>query len=140
MKKVELKSYLNKCYSSYKCSDGSRLEKSLVVLPIISISSRNLLKCKTKENRYFLNLQGCLGVTRSIFHLPRQDKYFIKVSPLYNYLTIECILLKFHLGMKALTEVHFENVLRSTLSYPNETSKECIQFLKLYLNHTKIYI
>ena len=51
---------------------------------------------------------------------------------------IECILLKFHWGMKALTEVHFqwsalalhvENVVRSTLSYPNETSKECIQFL-----------
>jgi hypothetical protein len=46
-------------------------------------------------------------------------------------LRIECILLKFHWGMKALTEVHFhvENVVRSTLSYPNETSKECIQFL-----------
>ena len=28
---------------------------------------------------------------------------------------------------------HFiENVLRSTLSYPNETSKECIQFLNKY--------
>ena len=25
-----------------------------------------------------------------------------------------------------------ENVLRSTLSYPNETSKECIQFLNTY--------
>ena len=42
------------------------------------------------------------------------------------------------LGMKALIELHFQhealprfiqNVLRSTLSYPNETSKECIQFL-----------
>jgi hypothetical protein len=52
------------------------------------------------------------------------------------WLGIECILLKFHWGMKALTEVHFqwsvvalhvENVVRSTLSYPNETSKECIQ-------------
>ena len=51
---------------------------------------------------------------------------------------IEWILLKFHWGMKALIELHFqhealplfiENVLRSTLSYPNETSKECIQFL-----------
>ena len=36
--------------------------------------------------------------------------------------------------MKALIELHFqqhfiENVLRSTHSYPNETSKECIQFL-----------
>jgi hypothetical protein len=31
-----------------------------------------------------------------------------------------------------------ENVVRSTLSYPNETSKEYIQFLQLYLNHTKI--
>ena len=33
--------------------------------------------------------------------------------------------------MKALIELHFqhENVLRSTLSYTNETSKECIQFL-----------
>ena len=49
---------------------------------------------------------------------------------------IECIILKFHWGMKALIELHFqheawyiENVLRSTLSYPNESSKECIQFL-----------
>jgi hypothetical protein len=47
---------------------------------------------------------------------------------------IEYILLKFHWGMKALIELHFqhefiENVLRSTLSYPNETLKECIQFL-----------
>ena len=36
--------------------------------------------------------------------------------------------------MKALIELHFqhefiENVLRSTISYPNETLKECIQFL-----------
>ena len=54
---------------------------------------------------------------------------------------IECILLKFHWGMKALIELHFqheallhfiENVLQSTLSYPNETSKECIQFLNKY--------
>ena len=46
--------------------------------------------------------------------------------------------MKFHWGMKALIELHFqhealpcfiENVLRSTLSYPNKTSKECIQFL-----------
>ena len=51
---------------------------------------------------------------------------------------IECILLKFHWGMKALIGLHFqheallrfiENVLQSMLSYPNETSKECIQFL-----------
>jgi hypothetical protein len=41
--------------------------------------------------------------------------------------------------MKALIELHFEHealprfnedALRSTLSYPNEASKECIQFLK----------
>jgi hypothetical protein len=53
---------------------------------------------------------------------------------------IECILLKFHWGMKALIELHFqhetlprfiENLLRSTLAYPNETSKECIQFLNI---------
>ena len=42
--------------------------------------------------------------------------------------------MKFHCGMKALIELHFqhefiENVLRLTLSYPNETLKECIQFL-----------
>ena len=51
---------------------------------------------------------------------------------------IECIILKFHWGMKALIELHFQhkalsrfikNLLRSTLSYPNETSKECFQFL-----------
>jgi hypothetical protein len=36
--------------------------------------------------------------------------------------------------------LHVENVVRSTLSYPNETSKECIQFLLLYLNHTKFNI
>ena len=55
---------------------------------------------------------------------------------------IECILLKFHWGMKALIELHFqhealprfiENVLWSTLSYPNETSKECIQFLNIII-------
>ena len=43
--------------------------------------------------------------------------------------------------VKALIELDFqhealprfiENVLRSTLSYPNETSKECIQFLSKY--------
>jgi hypothetical protein len=38
---------------------------------------------------------------------------------LFIYLRIECILLKFHWGIKALTEVH-TYVLRSTLSYPNE--------------------
>ena len=27
-----------------------------------------------------------------------------------------------------ITALHVENVVRSTLSYPNETSKECIQF------------
>jgi hypothetical protein len=52
--------------------------------------------------------------------------------------------LKFHWGMNALIELHFqhealarfiENVLRSTLSYPNETSKECIQFLNQKLPH-----
>ena len=31
-------------------------------------------------------------------------------------------------SMKRST-LHVENVVRSTLSYPNETSKECIQFL-----------
>jgi hypothetical protein len=37
-------------------------------------------------------------------------------------------LLELHFQHEALS--HFiENVLRSTLSYPNETSKECIQFL-----------
>ena len=45
-------------------------------------------------------------------------------------------------NMKALIELHFphealsrsiENVLRSTLSYPNETLKECIQFLNNYI-------
>ena len=49
--------------------------------------------------------------------------------------------------MKALIELHFqhealprfiENVLRSTLSYPNETSKECIQFLSKVEIETKL--
>jgi hypothetical protein len=49
--------------------------------------------------------------------------------------------------MKALIELHFqhvsrfiENVLRSTLSYPNKTSKECIQFLNkhTYVNYYSI--
>jgi hypothetical protein len=52
---------------------------------------------------------------------------------------------------KALIELHFqhealsrfiENVLRSTLSYPNETSKECIQFLIIVSfgeKHTTIF-
>ena len=34
------------------------------------------------------------------------------------------------LGYESVDETRFiENVLRSTLSYPNETSKECIQFI-----------
>ena len=34
------------------------------------------------------------------------------------------------LGYESVVRTCFiENVLRSTLSYPNETSKECIQFL-----------
>ena len=33
------------------------------------------------------------------------------------------------LGKFCLMSGIIENVLRSTLSYPNETSKECIQFL-----------
>ena len=46
-------------------------------------------------------------------------------------------------GMKALIELHFqhealphfiENVLRSMLSYFNETLKECIQFLNISFN------
>ena len=57
---------------------------------------------------------------------------------------IECILLKFHWGMKALIKLHFqhealprfiENILQSTLSNPNETSKECIQFLNNFQKH-----
>ena len=32
-------------------------------------------------------------------------------------------------SMKRATALHVENVVRSTLSCPNETSKECIQFL-----------
>ena len=31
--------------------------------------------------------------------------------------------------VNAFIALHVENVVRSTLSYPNETSKECIQFL-----------
>ena len=34
---------------------------------------------------------------------------------------IECILLKFHWGMKALIELHFQH--EALPSYPNETSK-----------------
>ena len=61
---------------------------------------------------------------------------------------IECILLKFHWGMKALIELHFqheaprfiENVLRSTLSYPNETATECIQFLNIFEENFTIHL
>ena len=51
------------------------------------------------------------------------------------------------LGMKALIELHFqhealpcfiENVLRSMLSYRNETSKECIQFLNMITKTTAL--
>jgi hypothetical protein len=31
--------------------------------------------------------------------------------------------------MHSFEALHVENVVRSTLSYPNEASKECIQFL-----------
>ena len=78
-------------------------------------------------------------------------KFTTKNSTILNFgvilniiIRIECILLKFHWGMKALIELHFqhealrfiENVLRSTLSYPNETSKECIQFLNTKEKHS----
>ena len=52
---------------------------------------------------------------------------------------IECILLKFHWGMEALIELHFqhealphfiENVLRSTLSYPQCNFKRMHSILK----------
>jgi hypothetical protein len=46
---------------------------------------------------------------------------------------IECILLKFHWGMKALIELHFQH--EALPSYPNETSKECIQFLNNFQKH-----
>ena len=80
--------------------------------------------------------------TSSVLHSMLNAKHFEIVYVLHHlyimHLRIECILLKFHWGMTALTEVHFQwsavalhvkNVVRSTLSYPNETSKECIQFL-----------
>ena len=36
-------------------------------------------------------------------------KYVLQGAHLYNdYLRIECILLKFHWGMKALIELHFQ--------------------------------
>ena len=47
------------------------------------------------------------------FHTPMMKMYFG-----------QC----FHTPMK-LQKNAFENVLRATLSFPNETSKECIQFL-----------
>jgi hypothetical protein len=40
--------------------------------------------------------------------------------------------LSFGLESTLKKELVIENVLRSTLSYPNETSKECIQFLNKF--------
>jgi hypothetical protein len=44
--------------------------------------------------------------------------------------------------MKSLIELQFqhEDVFRSTLSYPNETSKECIQFLNKVCISTMNYV
>jgi hypothetical protein len=81
-----------------------------------------------------INMIPLINLNRTIRFITGKFFSFI----IHKYSRIECILLKFHWGMKALTEVHFqwsavvlhvENVARSTLSYPNETSKECIQFL-----------
>ena len=50
------------------------------------------------------------------------------------------VLIELHFQHEVLIELHFqhealprfiENVLQSSLSYPNETSKECIQFLNI---------
>ena len=55
--------------------------------------------------------------------------------------SVLCYITCLFLLLEALIELHFqhetlprfiENVLRLTLSYPNETSKECIQFLNKY--------
>jgi hypothetical protein len=40
-------------------------------------------------------------------------------------------------AVENVTALHVENVVRSTLSYPNETSKECIQFLNIALRYTR---
>ena len=66
-----------------------------------------------------------VGVCR-LYRVEFADFSLFLMYMFHIHLRIECILLKFHWGMKALTEVHFqwsaiglhvENVLRSTLSY-----------------------
>ena len=63
----------------------------------------------------------------------REDQYQKYEKSVSFHLRIECILLKFHCGMKALTKVHFqwsvENVVRSTLSYPQWNFKRMYSIL-----------
>jgi hypothetical protein len=40
--------------------------------------------------------------------LSNMTNIVLRKSNIHEYLRIECILLKFHWGMKALTEVHFQ--------------------------------
>ena len=92
------------------------------------------------NNQWRSNFQQKGSNTNKI-HNEKFNYMYIKFwCDLNLIIRIECILLKFHWGMKALIELHFqhetlprfiENLLRSTLSYPNETSKECIQFLNI---------
>jgi hypothetical protein len=44
------------------------------------------------------------------------------------------------LGYESVDRTTFENIPRSTLSYPNETSKECIQFLNISIYVTPVFI
>ena len=88
------------------------------------------------NNQWRGNSNSKLSNTNKI---PNEKFNYIKFwCDLNIIIIIECILLKFHLGYESLIKLHFqhfqlprfiENVLRSTLSYPNKISKECIQFL-----------
>jgi hypothetical protein len=81
----------------------------------------NVIIVKQLESRITLSLS--LGTSKQKAKTVYNSNLLWLNIPIYNIIRIECILLKFHWGMKALIELHFqhENVLRSTLSYPNKT-------------------
>jgi hypothetical protein len=83
----------------------------------------------------------------SMFYVDKLMAYYylnVFLIVLYKlYLRIECILLKFHRGMKALTEVHFqslhvENVVRSRLSWFKYNYKNWMHSFEVSLGYESL--
>jgi hypothetical protein len=99
----------------------------------IKLQKKNAFKARASSDLSFIWIWNITFIIMWALH----NQSYCNIS-MKNWSNVECILLKFHWGMKALIELHFqhealprfiENVLRSTLSYPNETSKDYIKVL-----------